>query len=194
MNNDEHNKLPTDHIRPHTFDGIQEYDNQLPRWWIGTFVLTVIFSLGYWYHYELSGSGMNQAEAYSEAMQAHKHAHRPKPGSVTTATNDSLLAMAEDPAVLSNIKETYDAMCAACHGFAGEGGIGPNFTDAYWIHGGAPLDIVRVIETGVLEKGMVAWKGVISEEKIQQLAAYILSMQGTTPDNAKAAEGSLYTP
>ncbi|MEM9327550.1 MAG: hypothetical protein AAGA85_17925, partial [Bacteroidota bacterium] len=74
----------------------------------------------------------------------------------------------------------------------GEGGIGPNFADPYWIHGGSKGDIVATIENGVPTKGMISWKNQLSQPEIQQVSAFIISLEGTNPANQKAPQGELY--
>ena len=69
--------------------------------------------------------------------------------------------------------------------------MGPNLTDAYWIHGGTIQAIFKVIKVGVVEKGMVPWQDQLSPEKIQQVASYILSLKGSIPANPKAPQGEL---
>ena len=85
----------------------------------------------------------------------------------------------------------YAAVCAACHGDQGQGLIGPNLTDAYWIHGGAPEDVYRVIHEGVPANGMPAWEGMLSQEEQAQAMAFVLSLQGTNPPNPKEPQGEL---
>jgi cytochrome c oxidase cbb3-type subunit III len=67
--------------------------------------------------------------------------------------------------------------------------VGPNLTDEFWLHGGRPVEIARVITDGVPEKGMIPWKGQLSTEEIQALTAYIATLAGTRPPNAKPPEG-----
>ncbi len=88
-------------------------------------------------------------------------------------------------------KAVYIQSCAVCHGQNGEGLIGPNMVDKYWIHGGTKEDIVKTINVGVPVKGMVPWKGVITDQQINDVSDFILSLQGTNPPNQKAAEGDL---
>jgi len=73
----------------------------------------------------------------------------------------------------------------------GEGGVGPNFTDEYWLHGGDVKSIFKTIKFGVPEKGMIPWQSQISPPQIQQVASYILTLKGTNPPNAKAPQGEL---
>ena len=92
---------------------------------------------------------------------------------------------------LAKGKEIYTINCLACHGANGEGGVGPNMTDKYWIHGGSLEDIIHIINVGVLSKGMIPWESRFTKEQIHQVSSYILTLQGTNPENAKAPEGDL---
>ena len=83
--------------------------------------------------------------------------------------------------------------CAACHGQLGEGGVGPNFTDDYWIHGGGIKDLFKTIKYGVPEKGMISWQSQLKPGDMQNVASYILSLRGTNPPNQKEAQGALWT-
>ena len=85
-------------------------------------------------------------------------------------------------------------VCAACHGDKGQGGIGPNLTDAYWIHGGDVKSVFKVVKYGVLEKGMISWKDEMKPGEMQAVVSYIFTLQGTNPDGAKEPQGQLYTP
>jgi cytochrome c oxidase cbb3-type subunit III len=89
-------------------------------------------------------------------------------------------------------KSIYKTACAVCHGNAGEGLVGPNMTDDYWIHGGSIKDIFKVIKYGVIDKGMKPWKDDYSPNQIAQLSSYIKSMRGTNPPNPKEPQGELY--
>jgi cytochrome c oxidase cbb3-type subunit 3 len=80
--------------------------------------------------------------------------------------------------------------CVACHAPDGGGAVGPNFCDDYWIHGGKKEDLVRIINEGVLAKGMISWKTILNKEQIDDVADFILSLQGTTPANPKEPQGS----
>ena len=81
--------------------------------------------------------------------------------------------------------------CVACHGNFGEGTIGPNFTDSYWIHGWQPLDLRKTVLKGIPAKGMTPWEGILTNEQINNVVAYILTLEGTNPANQKAPEGEL---
>lgn len=109
--------------------------------------------------------------------------------STQITVNESNVTLLDDESALSIGKNIYNSNCAACHGQAGEGLVGPNLTDNAWIHGGDIKAIFKTISNGVPEKGMVAWSKTLKPDAIQKVASYILSLQGTNPPNAKAPEG-----
>ena len=85
--------------------------------------------------------------------------------------------------------ETWEAKCAACHGPQGGGGIGPNLTDRYWVHGASPAEIRRAIAKGFPLKGMIAYENELPPEEIDALVAYVLDLQGTDPPDALPPKG-----
>lgn len=178
-----------DELLNHNYDGIQEYDNSLPGWWVALFYLCTIWGGIYVIYYHF-GPGMSQIELLTAQMRdaEAKAVAQPKSGEVTEA---SLLALVADPAQIKKGAEVFLQKCASCHGQQGQGIVGPNLTDDHWIHGGTLVDIRRVVVDGVLSKGMLAWRGIIPDEEINSAVAYIRSIRGTNPPNAKAAEGAL---
>ena len=182
-----------DQLRPSSYDGIQEYDNDLPRWWVWLFYLTGVYAVVYivaFYGYGVSipplphdPSGVEVASVASTTEQTG--------GQVEEV--QILKAKLSDAGALAKGKEVYAARCAPCHGATGGGVIGPNLTDDAWIHGGSLVEIKTVIENGVTEKGMLAWKSMLSQDDIRALVVYIRSIKGTNPAGAKAAEGIPYT-
>lgn len=176
-----------DELLDHNYDGIQEYDNDLPRWWVWLFIITVVWGGVYavWFHSQATPTEQLTAEMQAlEALRSAQAAAAPAP-----ASEDSLLALARDGATLKRGGEIYAAKCLACHGAAGEGLVGPNLTDDHWIHGGKITDIKNVVLEGVLDKGMIAWKSMMSGEEIDAVVAFVWSLHGTNPPNAKAPQG-----
>jgi mono/diheme cytochrome c family protein len=94
-----------------------------------------------------------------------------------------------DEASLAAGKSTFITNCATCHGQSGEGGIGPNMTDEYYLHGSGMTNTVSVIKNGVPAKGMISWRGILNEQQILEVASYIQTLQGTNPPNGKAPQG-----
>ena len=186
-----------DQLLDSDYDGIQEYDNDLPRWWLNIFWLTTIFAIGYTIYVH---GGFAPTDAEKIAMEIQEldskkaELRKEEEKNAPEVTEESLLALVSVPERVSTGEAVYKEKCAVCHGQVGEGLIGPNLTDDNWIHGGSLMEIREILHKGVLEKGMLAWEGVIPEEDIQSVVAYIRSIRGTNPPNAKAAEGELYTP
>lgn len=178
----------TNQILDHDYDGIREYDNPLPRWWLALFWFGVVFGIVYVPYY-LFGPGPLAAEEYAAEMAAAAAAMPEK----KAPSDADLLAAQKDEARIAKGKETFVKLCAACHVADGGGLVGPNLTDAFWIHGGSMADVVQVITEGVPEKGMISWKTQLSPEEIVDVSAYVKSLVGTTPANPKEPQGEKYS-
>ena len=98
----------------------------------------------------------------------------------------------DDAGSLSSGKEIFIKNCAACHGQEGQGLVGPNFTDDYWIHGGGIKNIFMTIKYGVPSKGMISWQTQLNPTEMQEVGSYIMTLRGTDPPNQKAPEGDLW--
>lgn len=181
-----------DRLLDHSYDGIQEYDNPMPRWWLYIFWGTVLWSVLYWFNVPGIGIGQGRIANYDASVAAAVAARPPEATAGPPA--DQLLAMSKDTAVLTRGKAVFQAYCTACHGPDGGGVIGPNLTDNAWIHGGTPDAIYRTAHDGVLAKGMPAWGQMLKPEQLNDVVAYVSSLQGTTPANPKAPEGVVATP
>ena len=177
----------------HEADGIQEYDNPLPRWWTALFWITIAFSVLYALNLPGIGTGRGRIANYEREMAAARErqaalaAKAPPPAAVDAA---ALLALARDPARLALGRERFVGTCAACHREDGGGSIGPNLTDDFWIHGGRPEEILKTVTDGVPDKGMPAWGQTMSPEEIAAVAAYVLTLHDTHPPNPKEPQGT----
>ena len=178
----------------HEYDGIRELDNKLPPWWVGMFYITIAIAAVYLYVYHVSDIGLSSAQKYEVEMETAKKEVEAYLATRADNIDESNVELATDPADIAAGQEIYMAQCVVCHGPSGEGGVGPNFTDKYWIHGGDIKDLFRTIKYGVPEKGMISWSSQLRPSQMQQVASYILTMQGTNPPNGKAPEGELYEP
>lgn len=181
-----------DVLLDHDYDGIKELDNNLPPWWKYGFYLTIVFSLIYMVHYHVVGSGNVQLEEYNEQLaEAEKaKAERLKQAASQVDENTATLMTAE--ADIAEGKKIYMEKCLVCHGAGGEGTVGPNLTDDYWIHGGGIKDVFKIVKYGFPSKGMLAWQGQLSPVQIQQVSSYVKSLKGTNPPNPKEPQGELY--
>lgn len=181
-----------DILLDHNYDGIRELDNVLPPWWVAMFWICVFYGFGYLGYYHVWDKGMTQAEEYISEVEYAEERAAAFLARQADQVDENNVAIIEDESKLALGEATYLANCAACHGQKGEGGIGPNMTDKYWIHGGHVNDIFKTIKYGVPAKGMIAWKSQLRPSDIQNVASYILTMQGTNPPNAKEPQGDLY--
>ena len=183
-----------DQLLESSYDGIQEYDNSMPGWLRAIFYLSIVFAFVYCGYY-LLGSGIGSKEAFELSMKEHeKIIAKAEASNKSEAKDDtvSLASLVQDKAKQKAGSEVFTQKCASCHGNLGEGLIGPNLTDKYWIHGGKVEDIKKTIEVGVLDKGMLAWKGVLTDDEIVSVTAFITSISGTNPKNAKEPQGELF--
>ncbi|GGK56045.1 c-type cytochrome [Rufibacter glacialis] len=180
-------------MEDHTYDGIFEFDNDLPPWWKYMFYATIVFGIGYLLHYHVFQSGNLQiAEYQAEVQQASLlNPAGSDEGNVNEVTNFQPLTEAPK---LEAGKAAFIQNCAACHGQEGQGTVGPNLTDEFWLHGGDVNAIYKTIKYGVTSKGMVAWQKKLSNDQILEVSSYILSIQGSNPANAKAPQGEKYVP
>lgn len=163
-------KSPPDTLLGHAADndGIDEYDNPLPDWWLGLFYLCIIWAVIYTIHYHFIGhrSQVSELKAEMAAAQA-KWPQAPAGG----GAEGELVVNNESVAAGDAI---FKANCVACHGADLKGGIGPNLLDTLWIHGGTPADIRHTITVGVPDKGMLTWGPILGPEKVSQVAAYVV--------------------
>ncbi|MDT8322601.1 MAG: cbb3-type cytochrome c oxidase N-terminal domain-containing protein [Bacteroidota bacterium] len=260
-------KHPKDEVFEHTFDGIQEYDNDLPGWWKKLFYGTIIFAVLYLLHFHVLGTGDLQRTEYMKEIDPNytepmvevsggvfnrytspflakeenltprvraeldrvlnapfdEHMYRamskatpeqleklkvifpdlhanyesgemmqrePPTAGSSSAIPSSLTDPLTDAGLIADGKNTFETHCVSCHGANGGGGIGPNLTDEYWIHGNSMQDVLRVVYKGVPAKGMIAWEKTLSQEQIENVSSYVLvKLAGSDVPNGKAPQG-----
>lgn len=176
-------------VLDHEYDGIREYDNPMPRWWVNIFWVTFIFAIGYFFHYHVSHNGASVAGEYDSEMQAAR-AIEAKRALAEAVSEGSLLKLASDNSSVNEGKALFGQRCAPCHGAQAEGIIGPNLTDAFWIHGaGSPMDIYKVVNEGVAAKGMPAWGKQLQPAELRKLAAFVTTIRNSNVAG-KAPEGA----
>ena len=215
-----------DKLLDHNYDGIQEFDNDLPRWWLWLFYLTVIWGVMYFIFYHVVHVGYLSADEYRQELDPnyvrvesrdqkvfglvpvyHAPYYDPQRDLVaagkiqkrsltgfrdeTRDTDTTTYVAVTDPAALEAGKNIFLTKCANCHNKLGEGNIGPNLTDDYWIHGAGIISITKTVKYGFPAKGMLAWRGELTPEQILQVASYVLTLHGTNPPNPKPPQGEL---
>ena len=175
-------------ILAHEYDGIREYDNPLPGWWVAIFWASFVFSLGYLAHYHFTGRGQSVAGEYENEMRLSRE-ERAKRSLGEAPSETALAELMADPELMKDARALFGQRCAACHAAEGQGLIGPNLTDAHWIHGDAKLmDIYEVVRQGVPAKGMPAWELQLQPIELRKLVAFVGTLRGKDLPG-KAPEG-----
>jgi mono/diheme cytochrome c family protein len=257
---------PQDELLNHDYDGITEYDNQLPGWWKMLFYATIVFAFGYLLYYHVFGIGdssrveymkemnpqfaqgggegglfadyhspffdnsdnltprakeelrkladapfeislmraMSKAtpeqlaklkSAFPDIAKAYETGGLPSMGGSSAPEAPAITTPLKDAASLDDGKKVFTINCISCHGNAGQGNIGPNLTDDFWIHGGTMPQVIHTIRKGVLEKGMLQWEKTLTPEQIDHVASYIMvKLQGSNPPNPKPPQGEKFVP
>jgi cytochrome c oxidase cbb3-type subunit III len=186
------NKEQHDNLLDHNYDGIQEFDNPMPRWWVYIFWATIVFSILYWFNVPGIGIGKGRIANYNQQMAAAAAAEAKRlAAQPASASPEQLAAMTKDATVLALGKQTFTQNCAACHRADAGGQIGPNLTDDYWLHGAAIDQIHNTVTTGVLEKGMPPWGKVLKPAQLDAVVAYVFTLRGSNPANPKPPQGDL---
>ena len=216
-----------DELLDHDFDGIQELDNNLPRWWLGLFYFSIFWGALYMLYFHVFDIGYLQEDewlaeinpAYVRVQEGDARVlgmlpeyrsplYNPRgdqtPYSrlygegglaavviMTAETDTTTYEAVADPALLAAGKEAFEKNCAQCHCKLGEGGVGPNLTDAYWLHSSDVPGVVKSIKYGYPAKGMIAWRGILKPDDIINVASFVMTLKGTNPPNAKAPQGEL---
>ena len=176
----------------HNYDGITELDNFMPPWLQYVFFLSIGFGIIYFINYTVLGWGKTQLEEYDEELYLASIEAENRKLSGAVVIDETNVSFDKTPAALEDGKNIYDTNCVACHASDGGGGVGPNLTDEYWIHGGSISDVFTVVKYGVPEKGMIPWQGQLNPEQMQNVSSYVLTLVGSTPLSPKEPEGDLY--
>lgn len=176
-------------IAGHTYDGIEEYDNPMPKWWLYTFYLSIVWGVFY-----LIGINVGWIDTYQDTL-AKENARIDALVAAAAEASPELTPEFLAQAVASGEhleagKAAFTSFCASCHGQKGEGMVGPNLTDNAWIHGGTLSDIYAVVDKGVLDKGMPAWGAILKADQMLGIVTYIDSIRDTNVPGGKEAQGT----
>jgi cytochrome c oxidase cbb3-type subunit 3 len=166
-------------LRDHVYDGIQEYDQRLPNWWLYTLYGAIAFWVIYWFAYMIAGIMPTDGSRVDTAMAGINAAKMAS--SIDVTNDDKFWEMSANVVFTDAGKQTFTSLCTPCHLPSMRGksenpvAVGPDLTDTAWIHGGTPKELYAVVSKGVLTKGMPAWEPVLGQKKTAEVVAYILS-------------------
>ncbi len=192
MSKDNKNKPTGEIIEGHEYDGIKELDHPLPKWWINLFYGTIIFSIIYVGYYEFLGGPSHQEQLETALQKIGSKQQKAQAMNSQELAAIDVQALLQDDKALAAGALAYQQVCAACHAAKGEGLIGPNLTDKYWLHSKGDFQgILTAILKGFPEKGMPPWEAIVAKKDHAPLAAFVLSLQSTNPANQKAPQGEL---
>jgi cytochrome c oxidase cbb3-type subunit III len=159
----------------HEYDGIQEFDQKLPNWWLFTLYITIVFSVIFWVVQHQWLEGQRDLVTLEKQLALVEDARTEQ--TLQMLNDDTLRGFAMDGEWVARGESSYRANCLSCHGASLEGGIGPSLVDGEWLHGSNPTDIFQIITVGVPEKGMQAWQSQLGPRKIAEVVAFVLSKQ-----------------
>ena len=188
----ENQEYQADRLLDHDYDGIQEYDNRLPNWWLYTLYGAIVFAVAYWIVFHTLKVVPLPRGRYDLEMVAAAEIQLAKMEG-QEVTDETLTLMSTVPARVESGQQLFSQFCVVCHNQQGEGNVGPNLTDSYWIHGARPLDILDTVTNGVPAKGMAAWGGQLGPRRIQDVVSFVLTIKGTNVPG-KAPQGDLIVP
>ena len=176
----------------HEYDGIHECNYPAPQWWQILFYACIVWGVGYIFYYSLFEGETLKHRLDRQLVELE----RIRLNTVATGpSNEDLIALARNPEILKSGKGTFLGKCSSCHGEHGQGIIGPNLTDHFWLHGkGKPSDIFHTVDKGVADKGMPPWGPILSSTDLKAVVAYVTTLQDTHPENPKTPQGTEVKP
>lgn len=179
----------------HDYDGIRELDNVLPPWWLWLFYATVIWGVVYLVNMHVINVWQHQDNEYANEMAQAKSDVEAYMATMTSVVDENTVTYTDEAVVLASGSSIFTQYCTPCHGAdasGSENSVGPNLTDAYWLHGGGVKNIFKTIKYGVPEKGMISWKSQLQPAELRALACYIMSVNGKGGPTQKAPQGDLW--
>jgi len=157
----------------HEYDGIQEYDQKLPNWWLFTLYITIIFSILYWFFYFQSNVGQTDEERLAQRLQNIEARNLEE--ALAMLDNENLWRMSQNPQFVESGARVYTSFCQACHGADLEGGIGLSLRDNDWVSVQDPIAMYNVVNDGIPNTGMTAFGSQLGPKRVAEVVAFVLS-------------------
>ncbi|UTW61160.1 c-type cytochrome [bacterium SCSIO 12741] len=180
-------------LMDHDYDGIQELDNNLPPWWKYGFYLSIVFAVIYLFNYHVVGWGDLQHVEYTKDSLKAEIEKAAYLESQAMSVDENTVTYLSDAGALASGESLFQQYCKTCHLDKGQGNIGPNLTDDYWIHGGTINDVFATIKYGA-QNGMKSWQDELNPIQMQQVASYVMSLEYVAPPEGKDPQGDLVAP
>jgi cytochrome c oxidase cbb3-type subunit III len=177
-------------LMDHDYDGIQELDNKLPPWWLWSFYASIVFAVIYMFHYHVFDTGKSIHENLAIEIENAEIAKADYLKKLALSVDENSVTLMLDGTNLEKGRKIFSQSCATCHGTEGQGLVGPNFADNYSLYGGTVKDVFKVIKYGA-KRGMISWQEELNPLEMQQVASFIVSLQGTNPPNQLPPDGEL---
>jgi len=178
-----------DMLIDHEYDGIKELDNPTPAWFMVLFYSTIIFAVAYLSIYHVFSIGQLQDAEYKTEVTQAEIVKKQYLSKAANLIDENTVKLVTEPDAIKAGAGIYKQNCAACHGDKGQGMVGPNLTDDYWLHGGNVKAVFKTIKYGIAAKGMPTWEKQLSPKQISDVANYIMSIHDTNPPNGKEPQG-----
>lgn len=174
------------------YDGIKELDNSLLFWWVVMFYIIIVFVVVYMIYYYFIDVGVGLVEEYEMEMECVEKVVQVFCVIQVNLVDEINVMMLIDVVGFEIGQNIFNVNCVVCYGMLGEGGVGLNMIDNYWIYGGDIKDIFKIVKYGVFEKGMIFWKFQLSVVDMYKVFSYILIFVGINLFNVKELQGDLY--
>lgn len=180
-------------LMDHEYDGIRELDNRLPPWWLWGFYISIGVAVVYMLHFHVFGTGDLQLAEYQAQIEAGEAQKAEYLSKLALNVDETNVAYLTDSKTMNAGKSVYVKHCQVCHADKGQGQVGPNFTDDYWIYGNTPTQVFSTIKYGA-KRGMKSWEKDLNPIEMQQVTSFIISLQNTEVEGGKEQEGDFYAP
>lgn len=183
-----------DMLIEHEYDGIKELDNPTPAWFMVLFYGTIVFAVVYLCIYHVFGIGQLQDDEYKTEVAQAEVVKKQYLSKAANQVDENTVKLVTDAEAIKAGEAIYKQNCAACHGDKGQGMVGPNLTDDYWLHGGNIKAVFKTVKYGVAAKGMPTWEKQLSPKQLSDVSNYIKTLHGTNPPNGKEPQGEKEAP
>ncbi|MES2765432.1 MAG: cbb3-type cytochrome c oxidase N-terminal domain-containing protein [Bacteroidota bacterium] len=194
----------------HDADGIREYDNDLPRWWLYMFYFSIAFAVVYMGYYHFLGGpdsdqeykkelvtaeyNIKQAALRAEAFKTETEKKNMLASAAAKAAAEpkAIVALTDDESISAGkqIFNSTNNLCFTCHRNDGGGMVGPNLTDDSWLHGCSITDVMTSIRKGFQDKGMMPYGSntKLTDKQLLELASFVISLRGSNPPSPKPVD------